>query len=161
MTWFPEKIVYTMYVKNAQERAGFKIFWRKSWKWRFPCQKSQKPPQNYPNYLLCGFLRNCRSRDADFSTSKINCQIFNIKYLSEFFIDFQKCWCYEKVLIRALQRAQLHSDSATTAAPLDQLPETSGKLPVFRTNLQMAGPTSKCHSCVTSIQPPRRPRAQN
>ena len=45
-------------MKNAEERAGFKIFWRKLWKWSLPCQNLQKPPRNNTSYLLCGFLRN-------------------------------------------------------------------------------------------------------
>ena len=48
----------SVYMKNAEERAGFKIFWRKLWKWSLPCQNLQKPLKNCVYYLLCGFLRN-------------------------------------------------------------------------------------------------------
>ena len=47
----------SVYMKNAEERARCKIFWRKLWKWSIPCQNLQKPPQNCANYLLCGSLR--------------------------------------------------------------------------------------------------------
>ena len=47
-----------VYMKNAKERAGFNIFWRKPWKWSLPCQNLQKPLKNNTNHLLCGFLRN-------------------------------------------------------------------------------------------------------
>ena len=38
----------TVYMKNVEERAGFEIFWRKSWVFTvcFPCQNRQKPPKN-------------------------------------------------------------------------------------------------------------------
>ena len=54
----------SVYRKNAEERAGFKIFWRKLWKWSLPCQNWQKPPQNDAIYLLCGFLRNWPTKNG-------------------------------------------------------------------------------------------------
>ena len=48
----------SVYMKNAEGRAWFEIFWQKSWKCSLPCQNQEKPSQNDANYLLCGFLRN-------------------------------------------------------------------------------------------------------
>ena len=53
-----------VYMKNAEERAGFKTFWRKLWKWSLPCQNSQKPSQNDAIDLLCGFLRNWPTKNG-------------------------------------------------------------------------------------------------
>ena len=48
----------TVYMKNAEERARFEIFWRKSWVFMFSLSKPTKTTEKYANYLLCGFLRN-------------------------------------------------------------------------------------------------------
>ena len=48
----------TVYMKNVEERAGFEIFWRKSWVFMFSLSKPTKTTEKYANYLLCGFLRN-------------------------------------------------------------------------------------------------------
>ena len=53
----------TVYMKNAEERAGFEIFWRKSWVFMFSLSKQTKTTEKYANYLLCGFLRNWRCPD--------------------------------------------------------------------------------------------------
>ena len=53
----------TVYMKNAEERVGFEIFWRKSWIFMFSLSKSTKITEKYANYLLCGFLRNWRCPD--------------------------------------------------------------------------------------------------
>ena len=53
----------TVYMKNAEERARFEIFWRKSWVFMFSLSKSTKTTEKHANYLLCDFLRNCRCPD--------------------------------------------------------------------------------------------------
>ena len=54
----------SVYTKNAEERAGFKIFCRKSWKFVYSLSNPQKSPQNYAIYLLCGFLRNWPTKNG-------------------------------------------------------------------------------------------------
>ena len=39
----------SIYMKNAEERARFEIFCRKSWTLCSPCQNRQKPPENMQN----------------------------------------------------------------------------------------------------------------
>ena len=57
----------TVYMKNAEERARFEIFWRKSWIFMFYLSKAAKTTGKYANYLLCGFLRNWPCSDfSDF-----------------------------------------------------------------------------------------------
>ena len=64
----------TVYMKNAQERARFEIFWRKSWIFMFSLSKSTKNTEKHANYLLCDFLRNRRSPDnfGNQTLSKVN-----------------------------------------------------------------------------------------
>jgi hypothetical protein len=79
--------MYTWKMRNSEPDS--KYFGESHGNLRLPCQNIEKPPENCAKYLLCGFLRNWRSRDADFSTLKISRQNFNIKYLSDFVMDFQ------------------------------------------------------------------------
>ena len=74
----------SVYMKNAEERAGFKIFWRKLWKWSLPCQNRQKRPQNDAIYLLCGFLRNWPTKNGA-SIGIFKRASLKSTYLREFF----------------------------------------------------------------------------
>ena len=44
-------------MKNAEERAGLKIFSQKLMKMKSSLSKSTKTIEIYANYLLCGFLK--------------------------------------------------------------------------------------------------------
>ena len=48
----------SVYMKNAEERARFEIFCRKSWIFKYSLSKPQKLIQNCAIDLRCGFLRN-------------------------------------------------------------------------------------------------------
>ena len=48
----------SVYMKNAEQQAGFETFCWKSWFFKYSLSKSTKTTRNCAIYLLCGFLRN-------------------------------------------------------------------------------------------------------